>query len=189
VAGVEAETPIRTIGYGSRSIDELVSALEAASTDHLVDVRSAPYSRFKPEFSKEPLAARLEREGIRYVFMGDALGGRPDDPSCYDADGRVNYERCRLRPAFQDGLTSLEAGWEGGHRIVLMCSEGKPQECHRTKLVAEELVRMGVPVAHIDEHGMERSHEAVMESITNGQGTLFGASAAAAKSRKKHRAA
>jgi uncharacterized protein (DUF488 family) len=186
---MEVEAPIRTIGYGVRSADELVSELAAARAEYLVDVRSAPYSRFKPEFSRETLAARLEREGIRYVFMGDTLGGRPEDPDCYDADGRVDYERCRLRPAFQDGLASLEAGWEGGHRIVLMCSEGRPQECHRTKLVAEELVRMGVPVSHIDERGVERTHEAVMESITNGQGTLFGAAAAASRSRKKHRAA
>ena len=186
---MEKDAPIRTIGYGARSVDELVAALTPARADYLVDVRSAPYSRFKPEFSREALAGRLEREGIRYVFMGDTLGGRPEDPACYDADGRVDYERCRLRPAFQDGLASLEAGWEGGHRIVLMCSEGKPQECHRTKLVAEELVRMGVPVSHIDERGVERTHEAVMESITNGQGTLFGAAAAASRSRKKHRAA
>jgi len=186
---MEGATPVRTIGYGARSIDELVSTVAAAGTDHLVDVRSAPYSRFKPEFSKEPLAVRLEREGIRYVFMGDALGGRPDDPSCYGADGRVDYERRRLHPSFQGGIASIEAGWEGGHRIVLMCSEGKPQECHRTKLVAEELVRIGVPVSHIDERGVERTHEAVVESITNGQGALFGASGAAAKSRKKHRAA
>jgi uncharacterized protein (DUF488 family) len=170
---VESEPPIRTIGYGARSIDEFVSTLSAAGTDYLVDVRSAPYSRFKPEFSRAPLAAALVRNGIRYVSMGDALGGRPDDPGCYGSDGRVDYERCRLRPAFQDGATSLEAGWESGHRIVLMCSEGKPHVCHRTKLVAEELVRMGVPVSHIDERGVERTHEAVMESITGGQGTFF----------------
>ena len=78
---MEGESQIRTIGYGARSIDELVSTLTAAGTDHLVDVRSAPYSRFKPEFSKEPLSARLARERIRYVFMGDALGGRPADPT------------------------------------------------------------------------------------------------------------
>lgn len=186
---MEAEAPIRTIGYGARSADELISELAAAGAEYLVDVRSAPYSRFKPEFSREALAAKLEDDGIRYVFMGDTLGGRPDDPECYDVDGRVDYERCRLRPAFLDGVASLEGGWEGGHRIVLMCSEGKPQECHRTKLVAEELVRMGVPVSHIDERGVERAHEAVMESITNGQGTLFGAAAAASRSRKKHRAA
>jgi uncharacterized protein (DUF488 family) len=186
---VEGDTPIRTIGYGARSIDELVDDLETAGTDYLVDVRSAPYSRFKPEFSKEPLTAALERHGVRYVFMGDSLGGRPDDPDSYREDGRVDYERRRRHPAFQVGIRSLEAGWEAGHRIVLMCSEGKPQECHRTKLVAEELVHMGIPVSHIDEQGVERTHEAVMDSITNGQGTLFGATAAAAKSRKKHRAA
>ena len=186
---MEAETAIRTIGYGARSVDELLAALQAADADYLVDVRSAPYSRFKPEFSKEPLAAALERHGIRYVFMGESLGGRPDDPGSYREDGRVDYERRRLHSNFQDGIASLEAGWEAGHQIVLMCSEGKPQECHRTKLVAEELVRIGVPISHIDERGAEQSHEAVMESVTNGQGTLFGASAAAAKSRKKHRAA
>jgi uncharacterized protein (DUF488 family) len=186
---MEGETPIRTIGYGARTIDELLTALQAADTEFLVDVRSAPYSRFKPEFSKDPLAAALDRDGIRYVFMGDSLGGRPDDPGSYREDGRVDYERRRLHPAFQDGIASLEAGSEAGHRVVLMCSEGTPQECHRTKLVAEELVRIGVPVLHIDERGVERSHQAVMESITNGQGALFGASGAAAKSRKKHRAA
>jgi uncharacterized protein (DUF488 family) len=101
----------------------------------------------------------------------------------------VDYGRCRLRPAFIDGLESLEAGWEAGHRIVLMCSEGKPEECHRTKLIAEELVVLGVPVAHIDEHGRRRSHAAVMDLITDGQTTLFGEHAASATSRKKYRAA
>src|SRR5436305_1865216 len=95
VVDMEGETPIRTIGYGARSVDEFVSELAAGRAEYLVDVRSAPYSRFKPEFSRKSLAARLEREGVRYVFMGDTLGGRPDDPDCYDAEGRVDYERCR----------------------------------------------------------------------------------------------
>jgi len=186
---MERHAEIRTIGYGARTMNEFVERLEAAGTQYLVDVRSAPYSRFKPEFSRDPLAARLEGRGIGYVFMGDALGGKPDDPGCYREDGRVDYERCRLRRAFQDGLAALEAGVEAGHRIVLMCSEGKPQECHRTKLVAEELVAIGVPVVHIDERGAERSHREVMDSITDGQGTLFGANAAAAGSRKQYRVA
>ena len=42
------------------------------------DVRSAPYSRYKPEFSKAQLANALDgflifQHGIRYVFMGDTL--------------------------------------------------------------------------------------------------------------------
>ena len=70
-----------------------------------------------------------------------------------------------------------------------MCSEGKPQECHRTKLVAEELVALGVPVVHIDERGVERTHREIMDSMTDGQETLFGANAAVAGSRKQYRVA
>jgi uncharacterized protein (DUF488 family) len=181
--------PIRTIGYGARSIEEFVAAVLAVGAEYVVDVRSAPYSKFKPEFSRAPLAGRLADAAVEYVFMGDSLGGRPDDPACYGPDGRVDYGRCRLRPAFVAALESLESGWEADHRIVLMCSEGKPEECHRTKLLADELIAIGVPVMHIDEHGKSRSHEAIMARITAGQGTLFGDHAMAATSRKKHRVA
>jgi len=176
---------IHTIGYGGRSMPEFLDVLQAAEVEYLVDVRSAPYSKFKPEFSKRALAAELAARGIRYVFMGDALGGKPNDAAARDASGHVDYEHLRRRPALHEGLESLEAGWEGGHRIALMCSEGKPQECHRTKLLAEELVANGVPVAHIDEHGTIRSHAEIMDMITDGQETLFGGHAAALRSRKR----
>jgi uncharacterized protein (DUF488 family) len=181
--------PLLTIGYGSRSADEFVAEVERSGADYLVDVRSAPYSRYKPEFSREALAERLERAGIRYVFMGCELGGRPDNREHYRPDGKVDYERLRLDDGFQDGVSSLEAGWEAGHRIMLMCSEGKPQDCHRAKLVAQELTLARVPVAHIDERGDLRSHREVMDSLTDGQETLFGASAPVAASRKHYRVA
>jgi uncharacterized protein (DUF488 family) len=38
---------IRTIGYGSRSIEEFVDAVLAVEVAYVVDVRSAPYSKFK----------------------------------------------------------------------------------------------------------------------------------------------
>jgi uncharacterized protein (DUF488 family) len=186
---METGSQIHTIGYGARSIEEFVAAVLAVEAQYVVDVRSAPYSKFKPEFSRDALIARLAQSDVHYVFMGDALGGRPDDPDCYGQDGRVDYERCRLRPTFIEGLESLEAGWDADQRIVLMCSEGKPEECHRTKLIAEELVAIGVPVLHIDQHGESRSHDAIMALITDGQATLFGNHAAAATSRKQHRVA
>ena len=83
-------------------------------------------------------------------------------------------ERCRHRPAFRWGLASLEAGHEGGNRVALMCAEQQPQRCHRTTLIAEELVALRVPVSHIDEHGHIRSHAEIMELITGGQERLFG---------------
>jgi uncharacterized protein (DUF488 family) len=54
-----------------------------------------------------------------------------------------------------------------------MCAEAKPQSCHRTKLVAEELVVHGIPVSHIDEHGDLRSHAEIMQLVTGGQEALF----------------
>jgi uncharacterized protein (DUF488 family) len=144
---------------------EFAAALSSAGVTHLVDVRTAPYSRFKPEFSRERLAAALEAHGIRYVFMGRELGGQPG--------GKPDYAQMPLRPAFLEGIARLEAGREGGHRLALMCAEAKPQACHRTKLVAEELVAQGVPVAHIDEHGDLRSHAEIMQLMTGGQEALF----------------
>jgi uncharacterized protein (DUF488 family) len=186
---VEAAPEILTVGYGARSIAEFVAVLEEHGAEYLVDVRSAPYSRFKPEFSREPLTAELQAHGIRYVFMGKELGGKPDDPGCCDAKGRIDYARLRVRPAFLDGLTSLEAGWEAGHQIVLMCSEGKPQECHRAKLIAAELVALHIPVSHIDERGALRSHGEIVAMITDGQETLFGGHPTASRSRKQYRVA
>jgi len=144
---------------------ELLAALVAAGVTHLVDVRTAPYSRFKPEFSREPLAAALEADGIRYVFMGRELGGQPG--------GKPDYGQMRLRPAFHEGIARVEAGHEAGHRIALMCAEAKPQSCHRTTLVAQELATLGIPVSHIDEHGDLRSHAEIMQLVTGRQEALF----------------
>ena len=55
----ESEVPIYTIGYGDRSLEEFIAALHANAIAYLLDVRTAPYSRFKPEFSKEALALSL----------------------------------------------------------------------------------------------------------------------------------
>jgi uncharacterized protein (DUF488 family) len=144
---------------------EFVATLASVGVTHLVDVRTAPYSRFRPEFSRDPLSASLEAGGFRYVFMGRELGGQPG--------GKPDYAQMRLRPAFLKGVARLEAGREAGHRLALMCAEAKPQSCHRTKLIAEELAARGTPVWHIDEHGELRSHAEIMQLVTGGQEALF----------------
>ncbi|MBK8048844.1 MAG: DUF488 domain-containing protein [Anaerolineales bacterium] len=165
--------PIFTIGYGARSIDALIAVLAANHIDYLIDVRTAPYSRFKPEFSKDALERALQQHGIRYVFLGDALGGRPDDPACF-IDGKVDYDKVRQRPAFQTGISRLQSAFAQQRRVVLLCSEGKPEQCHRSKLIGEVLDGLGVPVIHIDENDALVTHAAVIARLTDGQLTLFG---------------
>jgi uncharacterized protein (DUF488 family) len=164
---------VYTIGYGARSLEEFIAALKANGIEYLIDVRTAPYSKFKPEFSKEPLQQRLERDGIRYVFMGDTLGGQPKDPCC-QTDGKVDYDKVRVQPFFEAGMERVRKAFQQQHRIALMCSEGRPEECHRSKLIGEALAVRDIPVCHIDEDGKLISQREVIDRLTHGQMDFFG---------------
>ena len=165
--------PIYTIGYGSRSISELIEVLHTHKIAYLIDVRSAPYSRYKPEFSKAPLANELEQHDIRYVFMGDMLGGRPDDETCY-VNGKVDYEKVKATESYQRGIQRLHAAFLQQQSVVLMCSEGKPEECHRCKLIGATLTQENISVLHIDENDAQLTQVQVIERLTGGQLSMFG---------------
>ena len=165
--------PVFTIGYGARTVDQMIAALREHQIMFLVDVRTAPYSRFKPEFSRDALENALKQQGVRYVYLGDALGGRPADPDCY-VDDKVDYERVKSKDFYLAGIERVRTAWQRGVRFVLMCSEGKPEQCHRSKLIGESLAALGIPVAHIDEHDQLRSQDDVIQRLTGGQLSLFG---------------
>lgn len=176
--------PIYTIGYGARSVDELAAVLHTYAIEFLIDVRTAPYSRYKPEFSKDALEAALKTHGLRYLYMGDSLGGRPDDPACY-VEGRVDYARVQDRPYYQAGIARVQNAFAQQRRVALMCSEGKPEECHRTKLIGATLTSLGVPVAHIDENGEVLTQAEVVERLEGAQLTLFDEPTLASRKRYK----
>ena len=106
--------------------------------------------------------------------MGDALGGRPDDPACYGPDGKVLYDAVKQMPAFQGGLERVKRGQVQGLRLALMCSEGKPASCHRSKLIGVALEEMGLVVLHIDEDDAVQTQADVISDLTGGQPSLFG---------------
>ena len=72
-----------TIGHSKHPIDKFIQLLKDHRIEVLGDVRSTPYSRFNPQFNKNALQQSLEKEHIKYVDVGEGLGGRPKDPSCY----------------------------------------------------------------------------------------------------------
>ena len=180
----EETVPIYTIGYGSRSVDEFIQVLQEHDIAYLIDVRSAPYSRYKPEFSREPLDAKLERHGIRYVFMGDTLGGHPDDDECYDVNGKVDYEMMKKTERYQIGIERLQTAAAQNQCVALMCSEGKPENCHRSKLIGESLEKRNIRISHIDENNELQSQMHIINRLTGGQIPLFGEDAF--QSRKRY---
>ena len=69
-----------TIGHNAHPIEKFLGLLEAYGIRRLVDVRSAPYSRYQPHFNKNKLDGALLLRGMGYIFSGETLGGRPADP-------------------------------------------------------------------------------------------------------------
>ncbi|MDQ1301536.1 MAG: hypothetical protein QG637_1458 [Chloroflexota bacterium] len=165
---------IYTIGYGSREMAAFVAALKAHEIGYLIDVRSAPYSKFKPEFSRNALETALKEHGIRYLYMGDQLGGQPKDAACYDADGKVLYERVAEKDFYRAGIARLAKAFRQDARVAVMCSEGKPELCHRSKLIGATLDELGIPVLHIDEEDRLQTQAEVVFELTDGQLNLFG---------------
>lgn len=180
------QTPIYTIGYGARDIDAFIAALKKFDIAFLIDVRSKPYSRYKPEFSKHALAQHVQQAGIRYVFMGDTLGGMPDNLDCY-TEGKVDYDKVAQQPFYREGIGRLRRAYEQPAPVVLMCSEGKPEQCHRSKLIGRTLTEAGIEVAHIDEHDELITQDDVLLRVTKGQPSLFGDEFYQFTSRKRYR--
>ena len=104
--------------------------------------------------------------------MGDSLGGKPDDETCY-VNGIVDYEKVKNTEFYQRGIERLHAAFAQQQRIALMCSEGKPEHCHRCKLIGATLTTEDLPVVHIDENNDQITQEQVIERITSGQLSLF----------------
>ena len=150
------ETIVYTIGHSNHPIDKFIGLLRQYGITAVTDVRSAPYSRHYPQFNGESLAASLKRAGIAYVFLGEELGARPEDPACYD-NGQVDFGHLAAREQFKRGLDRVITGSDK-YRIALMCAEKEPLECHRTILVCRNLKAQGLSIKHILADGTLEDH-------------------------------
>ena len=173
---MEAQT-IFSIGHGNKTIEEFVSELHSYDIQFLIDIRSKPYSKFSQHFSQQPLKVLIEKERIRYVYMGKELGGLPThDNTCFTSDGKVDYDKLKEKDFFKEGLLRLLKAYSQGLRVCIMCSESDPKECHRSKLIGEELKSYGITLQHIIGISKIKTQNQVISELTKGFGlvNLFG---------------
>ncbi|OYT31035.1 MAG: hypothetical protein B6U94_04495 [Thermofilum sp. ex4484_79] len=133
------ERIIYTIGHSNRSLRELLKILKYYKIDVVVDVRRWPSSKKFPHFSREFLEKELQNSSIKYVWLGDLLGG-------YRTGG---YEKYMKTNDFKKGITKLEKIVKD-NTVVIMCSEKLWFKCHR-RFIANELVKRGYKILHIIE--------------------------------------
>ena len=152
-----------TIGHSNHPLDVFVNLLLTHDVTAVADVRSAPYSRYNPQFNRESLEKALKTNGIEYIFLGRELGARSDDHSCYE-NGRIQYARLARTDLFRGGIERVISSTRD-YRVALMCAEREPLECHRTLLVACVLAERGVVIEHILSDGRLEPHEATLERL------------------------
>ena len=147
-----------SIGHSNHRFEVLLALLKRHQIEVVADVRSAPYSRYNPQFNGRDLRLGLVEAGIQYVFRGKELGGRPEGDRFYDSDGRILYGLMAETNWFRSGLDRL---CEGGsrYRIAILCSEEDPVGCHRYLLITRALSKRGVTVAHIRGDGALQNPE------------------------------
>lgn len=152
---------IYTIGYGGRAIGDFLDLLKRFGIETLVDTRSIPYSRFRPDFRKQALQKHLETAGFQYLYMGDALGGKKIPEDCI-VDGVVDLARLAENEAFKTALAQVEEMVRQNQSLVLMCAEQRPEACHRAWMLGVLLHQHGFEVLHIDEVGGLKTQEEVV---------------------------
>lgn len=147
---------IHTIGYAAHTIESFIEALRNFNISAVADVRSQPYSRFKPEFNRENLKITLNKNKIEYVFLGDNIGARIKSSECY-VNGHADYTSISKNHLFQEGIERLLNGMEK-YSIALMCAEKDPINCHRTILICKELKKYKIRISHIIDANTAEDH-------------------------------
>ena len=129
---------VYTIGHSSRSLKELIAILKDYKISLVVDVRRFPTSRLFPHFKKESLERALEEIGIKYVWLGDLLGG-------FREGGYLEYMKSK---EFEMGFRRLLDLIRSNNRVAILCRERLWIKCHR-RFISDKLVEEGYRVIHI----------------------------------------
>jgi uncharacterized protein (DUF488 family) len=168
-----------TIGHGNLELEPFLDILRENDVRWLADIRSAPYSRMFPWFNKASLAESLEDVGIRYLFLGDKIGGKPRE-----GEGASEWKQGKLNPTlvsslsqtrrWKDGVTHLARVVttmdEEGETGCLLCSEKNPNNCHRSLVSFQmETVVPGLTIEHLAHDSAAR--EAKFQGALFAEGT------------------
>ena len=149
---------VYTIGHSNHSLETFLNLLRASEIEVVVDIRSKPSSQVVPHFDRKPLENSLKMKGFKYLYLGKELGGKPDSKDFYDTDGHVLYSLIAKSPPFVHAIERLLKGIQE-YRVVLLCGEENPSNCHRRLLVGRVLGNHDVDLQHIRGNGRVQSEE------------------------------
>ncbi len=153
--------PLWTIGHSNLCAEKFLDLLARHEIACVVDVRSIPYSRRNPQFSREKMRQSLSSRNIAYVWEGVALGGKRnfrENPEFFDSDGRIDWKKVRRDESFILAMERLRTQ-VGKEPTAVLCAEENPRNCHRLHLVSAAWVECcGENISHIRGDGRVETH-------------------------------
>ncbi len=157
---------IYTIGHSNHTQEQFLKLLTDARIQVLVDVRSNPNSQWAQFANRNNLKWVLTSVHIKYIYLGDVLGGRPEDTDSYNHQtNKIDYEIVRKKDSFKNGIGRVLNGLKK-YRVCIMCAEEDPTSCHRNLLVAESLRREGAKILHIRGDGRIQTDDELWKEKT-----------------------
>ena len=147
-----------TIGHSTHPFPHFAQLLKRNGITAIADVRSAPYSRYNPQYNREGLKAALEAVGIAYSHLGPQLGAHREEAECYGPTGRVDFSRTAMTAAFREGIQRVKSGLHK-YSIAMMCAERDPLTCHRNLLISRFVREELSDLAHIRGDGTLETQE------------------------------
>ena len=169
--GTASTSRILTVGHSNHSFAHFLELLDLHGIQVVVDVRSAPYSKYAKHFDYEHLKTVLEDSPVRYLYLGRELGGRPKQDEFYDQRGHVLYDRVAVSPLFQEGMARLERGIRQ-YNVAVLCAEENPAACHRRLLVGRMLLSRAIQVEHIRGDGRIQTDQELDAELNPGRAQL-----------------
>ncbi|MEM1611979.1 MAG: DUF488 family protein [Desulfurococcaceae archaeon] len=166
---------VYSVGYGGRSLSELLNLLKYYGIEVVVDVRRWNRSLKVPEFSGNNLESALKKHNVRYYWL-PVLGGYRkfgvdvEDlgmAKCFESEGfRAYATYIATKPEvvpFLEKLLELTSN----STSAILCRERYPWLCHR-KILSDYLVIKGLKVLHIVERNKLVEHKLSKCAVVDG---------------------
>lgn len=152
-----------TIGHSTRSLEDFKDIIKEYGIEYLIDIRVNPYSlnKYSKVYSKDLLEKSVNELGLNYIYMGEEL-------RCLKYNEGINLTsldtamECSL---FKKSIRNIVQKVKKGSKVVLMCSERNPFNCHRSILMGYVLKNNGINVEHIIDKGNIKTQDRIEEEI------------------------
>ncbi|WMJ79816.1 DUF488 domain-containing protein [Clostridium sp. MB40-C1] len=156
-----------TIGHSTRNLNKFITILEEYRIDYVIDIRSKAITsnKYTKKFNRGELENKLKENKIKYFYLGKELGEIRKDGIGLDEKINVDFDKVIECNLFKKGIHQIIQMLRERQRVVLMCSERNPLNCHRSILVGYALSRKGIFVDHIIDENVSKSQSRIEEEI------------------------